>query len=312
MGKYIIKRTLQMLVTIVIVSVLIFTVVRITPTDPIASITKGKPISAETKMALEKEYNLDQSMPMQYVNWVKGMFHGDFGKSYQMKESVSSILSVRMMTTVQLVLMSSVIIVLLAIPLGMLSAAKMNTLLDQSLTVVSLVLVSSPSFFTGLLLMLLFTMVWPIFPTFGTAGGFIENIRYLALPAIALAAVRMALIMRITRSNMVEQLSANYVQTATAKGLPKRKVVYKHALKNAAIPILTVTSLELAGMLGGSVMVEKVFSLNGVGSLLADSISKSDYPVIQSVTLLMVIVFLVSNLIVDILYAVVDPRIRLK
>lgn len=312
MGKYIFKRTLQMLVTIVIVSVLIFTVVRITPTDPIASITKGKPISAETKMALEKEYNLDQSMPMQYVNWVKGMFHGDFGKSYQMKESVSSILSVRMMTTVQLVLMSSVIIVLLAIPLGMLSAAKMNTLLDQSLTVVSLVLVSSPPFFTGLLLMLLFTMVWPIFPTFGTAGGFIENIRYLALPAIALAAVRMALIMRITRSNMVEQLSANYVQTATAKGLPKRKVVYKHALKNAAIPILTVTSLELAGMLGGSVMVEKVFSLNGVGSLLADSISKSDYPVIQSVTLLMVIVFLVSNLIVDILYAVVDPRIRLK
>lgn len=301
-----------MLVTIVIVSVLIFTVVRITPTDPIASITKGKPISAETKMALEKEYNLDQSMPMQYVNWVKGMFHGDFGKSYQMKESVSSILSVRMMTTVQLVLMSSVIIVLLAIPLGMLSAAKMNTLLDQSLTVVSLVLVSSPPFFTGLLMMLLFTMVWPIFPTFGTAGGFIENIRYLALPAIALAAVRMALIMRITRSNMVEQLSANYVQTATAKGLPKRKVVYKHALKNAAIPILTVTSLELAGMLGGSVMVEKVFSLNGVGSLLADSISKSDYPVIQSVTLLMVIVFLVSNFIVDILYAVVDPRIRLK
>lgn len=312
MGKYIFKRTLQMLVTIVIVSVLIFTVVRITPTDPIASITKGKPISAETKMALEKEYNLDQSMPMQYVNWVKGMFHGDFGKSYQMKESVSSILSVRMMTTVQLVLMSSVIIVLLAIPLGMLSAAKMNTLLDQSLTVVSLVLVSSPPFFTGLLMMLLFTMVWPIFPTFGTAGGFIENIRYLALPAIALAAVRMALIMRITRSNMVEQLSANYVQTATAKGLPKRKVVYKHALKNAAIPILTVTSLELAGMLGGSVMVEKVFSLNGVGSLLADSISKSDYPVIQSVTLLMVIVFLVSNFIVDILYAVVDPRIRLK
>lgn len=312
MGKYIFKRTLQMLITIVIVSILIFTVVRITPTDPIASITKGKPISAETKMALEKEYNLDQSMPMQYVNWVKGMFHGDFGKSYQMKESVSSILSVRMMTTVQLVLMSSVIIVFLAVPLGMLSAAKMNTLLDQSLTVVSLVLVSSPSFFTGLLLMLLFTMVWPIFPTFGTAGSFIENIRYLALPAIALAAVRMALIMRITRSNMVEQLSANYVQTATAKGLPKRKVVYKHALKNAAIPILTVTSLELAGMLGGSVMVEKVFSLNGVGSLLADSISKSDYPVIQSVTLLMVIVFLVSNLIVDILYAVVDPRIRLK
>lgn len=312
MSKYILKRTGQMIITVFIVSVLIFTVVRITPTDPIASITKGKPISEETRIALEEEYNLNDSMVEQYITWVTGMFKLDFGKSYQYREPVADILSVRIMTTLQLVLMSSVLIVLMAIPLGMLSASKMNTFLDQSLTVTSLVLVSSPSFFTGLLLMLMFTMVWPIFPTFGTADTFIENIRFLALPSIALAAVRMALIMRITRSNMVEQLSSNYVMTATAKGLPKRKVVYKHALKNAAIPILTVTSLELSGMLGGSVMVEKVFSLNGVGSLLADSINKSDYPVIQSLTLLMVIVFLVCNLIVDILYAVLDPRIRLK
>lgn len=312
MSKYILKRTGQMIITVFIVSVLIFTVVRITPTDPIASITKGKPISEETRIALEEEYNLNDSMVEQYITWVTGMFKLDFGKSYQYREPVADILSVRIMTTLQLVLMSSVLIVLMAIPLGMLSASKMNTFLDQSLTVTSLVLVSSPSFFTGLLLMLMFTMVWPIFPTFGTADTFIENIRFLALPSIALAAVRMALIMRITRSNMVEQLSSNYVMTATAKGLPKRKVVYKHALKNAAIPILTVTSLELSGMLGGSVMVEKVFSLNGVGSLLADSINKSDYPVIQSLTLLMVIVFLVCNLTVDILYAVLDPRIRLK
>jgi len=312
MSKYILKRTGQMIITVFIVSVLIFTVVRITPTDPIASITKGKPISEETRIALEEEYNLNDSMIEQYITWVTGMFKLDFGKSYQYREPVADILSVRIMTTLQLVLMSSVLIVLMAIPLGMLSASKMNTFLDQSLTVTSLVLVSSPSFFTGLLLMLMFTMVWPIFPTFGTADTFIENIRFLALPSIALAAVRMALIMRITRSNMVEQLSSNYVMTATAKGLPKRKVVYKHALKNAAIPILTVTRLELSGMLGGSVMVEKVFSLNGVGSLLADSINKSDYPVIQSLTLLMVIVFLVCNLIVDILYAVLDPRIRLK
>lgn len=312
MTKYILKRTFQMIITIIIVSVLIFTVVRITPTDPIASITKGKPISDETRAALEEEYNLSDSMIEQYITWIKGMLKGDFGKSYQYRESVTSILAVRYTTTLQLVLMSSILIVVLAIPLGMISASRKNTLLDQTMTVTSLVLVSSPSFFTGLLLMLMFTMIWPIFPTFGTGTDFISNIRYLALPSIALAAVRMALIMRITRSNMVEQLSANYVTTATAKGLPRGKVIYKHALKNAAIPILTVTSLELSGMLGGSVMVEKVFSLNGVGSLLADSISKSDYPVIQSLTLLMVIIFLVCNLVVDILYAVLDPRIRLK
>lgn len=312
MAKYILKRIGQMLLTIVIVSVLIFSVVRITPTDPIASITQGKPVSAETIASLEKEYNLDQAMPIQYVNWVTGMFHGDFGKSYQQKEAVSKIIATRFMTTLQLMLQSAILIIFLAIPLGMISAARMNTMLDQSLTVGSLVLVSSPSFFTGLLLMLLFTMVIPIFPTFGTGVGVIDNIKYLALPSIALAAVHMALTMRITRSNMVEQLSSNYIQTATAKGMPRSKVVYKHALKNAAIPILTVTSLELSGLLGGSAMVEKVFSLNGIGSLLADSIDKSDYPVIQSLTLLMVIIFLTCNLIVDILYAVLDPRIRLK
>ncbi len=312
MGKYILKRTLQMLFTIAVVSVLIFSVVRITPTDPITSITRGKPASEETIAALKKEYNLDQSMPVQYINWVSDMFHGDFGKSYQYREPVASIIAVRMMTTLQLMLQSAVLIVFIAIPFGMLSASKMNSLLDQTATVTSLVLVSSPSFFTGILLMLLFTMVWPVFPTFGTGTDFISNIRYLALPSIALAAVHMALIMRITRSNMVEQLSANYIQTATAKGLSRPEVVYKHALKNAAIPILTVTSLELSGLLGGSVMVEKVFSLNGIGSLLADSINKSDYPVIQSLTLLMVIIFLLCNLIVDILYAVLDPRIRLK
>lgn len=312
MAKYISRRLLQMVITIFIVSILIFGVVRITPTDPIASITKGKAMSEETIASLKREYNLDKSYPEQYIRWISGIFHGDFGKSYQYREDVSFLIKTRVATTVQLVLMSSVLIVFLAIPLGMLSASRMNTMVDQSLTVTSLILVSSPSFFTGILLMLLFTMVWPVFPTFGTGTDFISNIRYLILPSISLAAVRMALTMRITRSNMVEQLSANYIETATAKGLSRNEVVYKHALKNAAIPILTVTSLEISGMLGGSVMVEKVFSLNGVGSLLADGVSKSDYPVTQSLTLLMVTVFLLCNLIVDVLYAVVDPRIRLS
>ena len=312
MAKYISKRFLQLIITVFVVSVLIFSVVRITPTDPIASITKGKAVSEETVAALEAEYHLDQSPVEQYFTWVGGMFHGDFGKSFQYRESVSSLIGTRVAITVELVLMSSIWMILIGIPLGVLSASKMNTMVDQTLTVTSLVVVSSPSFFTGILLMLLFTMVWPIFPTFGTGTGWISNIRFLVLPSVALAVGRMALIMRITRSNMVEQLTSNYIQTMTAKGLKRWQVVYKHALKNAAIPILTVTSLEVAGMLGGSVLVEKVFSLNGIGTLLADSISKADYPVTQSLTLLMVLVYLLCNLLVDILYAVVDPRIRLE
>lgn len=312
MFRYVAKRVIQLVIVFFIVSILIFTVVRMTPLDPIASISKGKAMSEETRQALMKEYNLDKSWMGQYTTWIQGLFRGDFGKSFQYRQPVTELLAVRYKTSLQLVVMSAVMIIFLAIPLGVVSAAHKNSLLDQSLTVSSLVLVSSPPFFTGILLMLLFTMVWPIFPTFGTGEGFLSNLKFLFLPSVSLALVRIALSMRITRSNMVEQLQAPYIQTATAKGLSRRSVVYKHALKNAAIPIMTVTALDISGMLGGSVLVEKVFSLNGIGSLLADSINKSDYPVTQSITLIMVLIFMLCNLFVDIMYGIIDPRVRLN
>ncbi|MCL1810348.1 MAG: ABC transporter permease [Clostridiales bacterium] len=311
MTRYVTGRLAQMVIVLFIVSLLIFFGVRITPTDPIASIAKGKQMSAETIAALKAEYYLDRPLTEQYAIWMKGMILGDLGKSYQYRERVTVLLAGRIGTSVQLVFMSSILIFLLGIPLGIISASRKNTMTDQSLTIASLVLVSSPSFFTGMILMLLFTLVIPIFPTFGIGSGFVDNIRYLALPAISLAAVLLALTMRMTRSNMVEQLSSGYVQMATAKGLTRRQVVYKHALRNSSIPILTVSSLQIAGMLSGSVMVETVFALNGIGSLLASSVNKGDYPVTQSITLMMVVVFMTFNLIVDIMYGVIDPRIRL-
>ena len=237
MLRYVSKRVLQLIIVFFVVSILIFTVVRMTPMDPIASISKGKAMSEETKQALMREYNLDKSLPGQYFTWIKGIFHGDLGKSFQYRESVTKLLSVRYKTSAQLMFMSALMIIFLAIPLGVICAAHKNSLLDQALTVPSLIIVSSPPFFTGILLMLLFTMVWPVFPTFGTADTFWGNLKYLFLPAVSLAAVRIALSMRITRSNMVEQLQAPYIQTATAKGLSRRTIVYKHALKNAATSI---------------------------------------------------------------------------
>ncbi len=311
MANYILKRFIQLIIVLIIVSALIFFVVRITPTDPIASIARGKQMSQETMAALKADYNLDKPLPQQYLNWLTGIFKGDFGKSYTYREDVVYLLKGRLATTVQLVIMSSIIIVFLGIPLGILSASKMNSLLDQTLNVLSVLMVSSPPFFTGMLLMLLFTLVIPIFPTFGTGEGIIDNIRYLTLPAISLAAVRLALTQRITRSNMVEQMTQNYIETAIAKGLSHRQVVYKQALRNSIIPILTVTTLQICGMLGGSVMVETAFSLNGVGTLLVNAINKADYPLTQIIILFMVTVFLVANFIVDILYIFIDPRIRL-
>lgn len=311
MTKYIFKRFVQLLIVLFIVSALIFFLVRITPTDPIASIARGKQMSKETREALMVEYNLDKSMPEQYITWLTGIIKGEFGKSYTYREDVFKLLGGRLSTTIQLVIMSSIIIVFLGIPLGILSASKMNSTLDQTLNVISVLLVSSPPFFTGMLLMLMFTMIIPIFPTFGTGEGIIDNIRYLTLPAISLASVRLALTQRITRSNMVENLTQNYIETAVAKGLSHNKVVYKHALRNSIIPILTVTSLQICGMLGGSVMVETVFSLNGVGTLLVNAINKADYPLTQIIILFMVGVFLITNFIVDILYVFIDPRIKL-
>ena len=311
MPGYVTARLAQMLLVLLIVSLLIFFGVRITPTDPIASMAKGKTMSAETIAALKAEYNLDKPVFQQYTIWVSGMFHGDFGKSYQYREKVSVLLAGRAGTSLQLIFMSSVLIFLLGIPLGIISASRKNSMTDQTLTVTSLILVSSPSFFTGMLLMLLFTLIIPVFPTFGIGSGFVDNIKYLTLPAVSLAAVLLALTMRMTRSNMVEQLSSGYIQMATAKGLTRRQVVYKHALRNSSIPILTVSSIQIAGMLSSSVMVETVFALNGIGSLLASSVNKGDYPVTQSITLLMVIVYMTFNLIVDILYGVIDPRIRM-
>ena len=311
MPRYVIARFAQMILVLLIVSLLIFFGVRITPTDPIASMAKGKMMSAETVAALKAEYNLDKPVFQQYTIWVTGMLHGDFGKSYQYRERVSVLLAGRVGTSVQLIFMSSILIFLLGIPLGIISASRKNSMTDQTLTVTSLILVSSPSFFTGMLLMLLFTLIIPIFPTFGIGNGFVENIKFLTLPAVSLAAVLLALTMRMTRSNMVEQLSSGYVQMAAAKGLARRQVVYKHALRNSSIPILTVSSIQIAGMLSSSVMVETVFALNGIGSLLASSVNKGDYPVTQSITLLMVVIYMSFNLIVDILYGVIDPRIRM-
>lgn len=312
MLKYILKRILQLIPVLLVASILIFSVVRISPTDPIASITKGKQVSESTIQQLRTEYNLDKSYPEQYLIWIGGMLHGDFGVSFQHRESVVPLIAERAANTIQLVVMSSVLILVIAIPMGVFCAMRKNSAWDQGLSIFSLILVSSPSFLTGIILLMLFSLIIPIFPTFGTGNGIWDNFRYLTLPAISLAAGSIALTARITRSNMIEQLSSGYVQTAQAKGLSTGAVVFKHALKNAVIPILTIASIQICGMLAGTVLVENVFAINGIGTLLVEGINKADYPIVQAITLILVTMYLLTNLLVDIVYGVVDPRIRLK
>jgi peptide/nickel transport system permease protein len=297
-----------MVLVLIAVSVLIFAMVRITPSDPIASMTKGKNVSEETKQELRIHYHLDKSTPEQYFIWITGVLHGDFGESYQYKQGVSYLIGQRIGTTLTLVVLSGILAILIAIPVGVISAVKMNSWVDKLLSIITLVFVASPVFLTALVLMLVFALHLKWFPSIYQGNGLKEMV----LPAIALAMNMVALTSRITRTSMIEQLNSDYIRTATAKGLPRRRVILTYALKNALIPVITVASIQVGSMLVGAVLVESVFAMGGLGDLLITAIKAADYPIVQGVTLLMVFIFLVINLVVDILYAVLDPRIRMK
>ena len=312
LARYILKRLLQMVLILFIASILIFYMVRVTPSDPIASMTKGKRISQETREALIRQYHLDKSTPEQYLIWITGALRGDLGDSFDKKKPVTGIIASRLPTTMQIVLMSAVMALVLSIPIGIACAVRMNTALDRLLSTLTLILVASPVFLTAIVLMLVFAMRLRWFPSFGAGKTFVENLRYLFLPSLALSLSMVALIARITRSNMIEQLNAPYATTAIAKGIPYRKVVLKHCFKNTIIPVVTVASLQFGTMIVGAVLVENVFALGGIGDVLISGIKASDYPVVQGITLMLVTVFAVINLLVDILYALIDPRIRLE
>ena len=311
MGKFIVKRLLQLIPILLATSILIFCMIRITPSDPVASMTKGKRISEETRQSLEEKYHLDKSLPEQYIIWITNALRGDLGDSFEYKQSVNSLIAGRLPTTLQLVIMSAILALLIAVPVGIISAVKMNQATDRILSVLTLIFVASPVFLTAILLMLVFALNLHLFPTFGSGKSIVENIYYLFLPALALGLNMVALISRITRSNMIEQLNSNYTTTAIAKGIPYHRVVLKHCLKNAIIPVVTVASIQIGSMIVGAVLVENVFALGGVGDILIGAIKSSDYPVVQGITLMMVALFLVINLLVDIVYALIDPRIRL-
>ena len=310
MLKYVIKRILQLIPILLAASILIFALVRLSPSDPIASMTTGKAVSAETRQSLEEHYHLDKSYPEQYLIWITGALQGNLGESFIHKQTVNSLIAGRLPTTLQLVFMSAILALIIAIPVGVISAVKMNTPLDRTLSVLTLIFVASPVFLTALLLMLFFALKIPLVPVFGTGDGFWDNFKYLFLPSVALSLNMVALISRITRSNMIQELNSNYATTAIAKGVPYRRVVMGHCLKNALIPVITVTSIEFGTMIVGAVLVENVFALGGIGDVLLQGVKAADYPVVQGITLLLVAIFLLINLLVDIIYAAIDPRIR--
>jgi len=309
-AKYVLKRLLLLVPVLFAVSAVIFFLIRFTPSDPIGSITSGRKISDETRASLTAQYHLDKSLPQQYFIWISNAVRGDLGDSFRHRQPVGSLLAARLPATVQLVLMSALFAILLAVPAGIISAVKRNTAIDRIISGFMIFCVSSPVFLNAILLMLLFVFKLRWFPAFGAGRGFTENLYYLCLPAFALSLNMVALIGRIIRDRMIVEFKSNYVLALSAKGTPFSRIVMTHCFKNTLIPVITVGGVQIGAMVIGAVLVENVFALGGIGALLIEGIQASDYPVVQSIMLFLVALFLVLNLIVDMVYFIIDPRIR--
>ena len=285
---------------------LVFVVMQVLPGDP-AHIRAGPGATAEEVENIRHELGLDKPVPVQYFLYLQRAVRLDFGRSFRSNRLVVDELKSRYPTTVQLTVAATAIFLSLGLPLGVIAAVKRNSIWDGLAILVSLLGISMPAFWLGLLLIWNFSVRLGWFPTFGFSSP-----KHVILPAFTLASYGIAYTARYTRSSMLEELMQDYVITARAKGLRERVVLYRHALRNALIPVVTQAALGFGLMLGGAVVVEVVFTVNGVGKLIVDGILYRDYPVVQAAVLLLALNFVLVNLIADIAYGFIDPRVRLR
>jgi peptide/nickel transport system permease protein len=309
MGGYLVRRALGIPPLLLGASVVIFLLLRFSPGDPAEVILAQNGeyvVDKETVAQLRHEWGLDLSLPIQYGRWLAQVARGDFGQSFATSRPVSALIGERLPATLQLTVGALLVALVVALPLGILSAVRAGGLLDGACRLFALAGVSLPGFWLGLLLVWTFSIRLGWLPAIGSG-----TTRHLVLPTIALAASVAATQTRLIRASLLDVLAQPYVDVARAKGLSERLVILRHGLRNALIPSVTALALSVSGLLGGSAVIETVFAYPGLGKLAVDSIGSRDYPVIQAFVLMMTLVFVVSSLLVDVLYGLLDPRIRL-
>ncbi len=305
MGKYILKRLLLMIPVLLGVAFVVFTLMYITPGDP-AKVILGESATPEAVEAFRQEMGLNDPFLVRFFNYIKGiLFRFDFGTSYQTKKPVLGEILTRFPNTVILAALSALVAVVVGVLLGVISAVKQYSLFDNLASIIGLLGVAMPNFWMGMMLVLIFSVYLRILPASGTYGP-----KYWILPSITLGFISAASIMRTTRSQMLEVIRQDYIDTARAKGQSEMNIIIKHALRNAMIPIVTVIGIQFGQMLGGSVLVETVFSIPGVGRYMIDAIKARDYPVVQGTVLFLSACFSFVNLGVDILYTFIDPKMK--
>lgn len=311
MLQYIFRKILFSIPVIIGVSLIVFLMIHLIPGDP-ARISAGIDATDEQVEQVRQNLGLDRPLYIQYFDFVVGAARGNFGRSLRTKRPVSQEILNRLPATFQLALLSVTFATIFGLVLGVISAAYRGTIIDNMTIVGALFSLSMPSFWRGLMLILIFSYILAWFPSSGYAGPIWtwEGLHHLILPAISLGTAYTGTLARLTRSNMLEVLGQDYIRTARSKGLNERVVFYKHALRNALISVVTIIGLSLGILMGGAMITETVFALPGIGSLAVTAISARDYPLIQAIVLMMAVIFIIINLIVDIIYSILDPRIK--
>ena len=295
-------------------SLLVFGLMRLVPGDP-AVIVLGYKATPEGVRALRQAFHLDEPLPRQYLRWLAGVARGDFGLDFRQNEPIGDMIRQRLPVTIELTLLATACAVLVGVPLGLLAGARRGGGVDRASLTVGLLGISVPDFWLGIMLILLLSLGARLLPS----SGFVPlgedplgNLRHLALPALTLATSRAAVLGRLTRAAVLDTVPRGFVQFARAKGLRENAVLFRHVLPNAAIPIVTVIGLQVGYMLGGAIVVETIFALPGVGRMTLDAVLERNYPVVQSTLLVIGALFMLVNLLTDLLYGVIDPRVRAR
>lgn len=323
-GRWLVKRLIYIVFVFFIISILMFAIYKALPGDPVKMMMSDnvKPeVYQQQYDTIRKQLGLDEPVPVQYVKWITNMLRGDFGYSTEYRRAVKDVIGVPMRNTVLLNLFSMVVVFLIAVPLGITQAVKKNSIFDKVIQVITIVGYSVPSFVIALLAIYVFAIKIPIFPISGvkTAGfdgtgvaAFFDAAKHMALPVLVMSVGGIGSIARYVRASMIDALRMDYIKTARSKGLREKVVIYVHAFRNALIPIVTVTTWWLIGLFGGSIVIETIFLWDGLGKMMISGLNQRDFSVVLAMQMFYVILSLLGNVIMDIAYTLVDPRVRLE
>lgn len=306
---YVLKRLGALVVVLIVSSFIVFSGMYLSPGSPETFLVQGRTVSPEVLAAIRAQYSLDDPFLLRYWNWLSGIFVGDFGRSLITQQDVATLLVGRIPTTAMLTAYSALLIVVFGVGLGILAGTR-EGIFEKILVLGSNLGFAVPTFFAAVILMAIFGAALGWFPVHGSGQGFTGRIWHLTLPALALAFPSIAVVARITRTAMNEESGSDHVVMAIARGVPKRFILWRHTVRNSLLPVTTIVGTHIAGLIAGAFVIEYAFTLDGIGALLVGSVQRKDFAVVQAIALIMVVVFGLINLIVDLLYAVIDPRVR--